>query len=764
MLTSVVFALAGAAAARAGTTPSTPPAVGDRTPPDYSAAWAEAYEKAAAFIADLSIEEKVNFTTGLDVSLCTGTTPAIRSFPGLCFQDGPLAVRDIDFTTVFPAGVNTAATWSRSLFRSRGIALGEEFRGKGVNVAFGPAMNMARVVNAGRNFEGFGADPYLAGEAAFETIVGIQSTGVQSCAKHWVDNEQEHGRMFSSSNVDDRTQHEIYAMPFVKSVMAGVAEVMCSENGVNQTAACGNSYLLNTLLKGEIGFNGSVISDWYATSGTSDAANGLDITMPGSNIGGGSPFGGNLTAAVKAGTISEDRLDDMALRILAPWYLLGQDAEDYPKPNYNVNDLNDPLTNQHVDVQGEHWKVVREVGAASIVLLKNEGTLPLSKPRTMVLVGSDAAPARTAGPNEFALNAGVDGVLTVGWGSGTGTFTYVVSPYEALAARARKDHTTMSWYFNDWNTTAAGIAAANQEVAFVFIQSDSGEEIGSFEGNLGDRNNITAWNNGDKLVKAVANANNNTVVVVHSVGPITMPWSEHPNITAVVWAGVSGTEAGNSLADVLYGDVNPSGRLPYTIAKKLSDYPTRLNEDNATTEQPLIQINYTEGLYVDYRHFDKKDIEPLFEFGFGLSYTTFNYSDLSIEAINGTESDLEEAWASSSAGPSGNGTTTALWLHQPAYNVTFTLTNSGSVDGTEIVQLYLNHPKSAKEPSSILRGFDDIYLAAGASTTVSLSLSRYDLSIWDVVSQSWVRPKGTIGVTIGASSRDARLRGSIAQE
>ena len=220
-------------------------------------------------------------------------------------------------------------------------------------------------------------------------------------------------------------------------------------------------------------------------------------------------------------------------------------------------------------------------------------------------------------------------------------------------------------------------------------------------------NNITAWNQGDKLVKAVADVNNNTVVVVHSVGPITMPWLKHPNITAIVWAGVSGTEAGNSLADVLYGDVNPSARLPYTIAKKITDYPTRLNEDNATTEQPLIQINYTEGyvthmmlimaltltvpfsLYLDYRHFDKKDIEPLFEFGFGLSYTTFNYSDLSIEAINGTETDLENAWASSAAGPSGNGTTTALWLHQPAYNVTFTLTNSGSVDGTEVCRYSL---------------------------------------------------------------------------
>jgi beta-glucosidase len=233
--------------------------------------------------------------------------------------------------------------------------------------------------------------------------------------------EQENQRMVESSNVDDRTAHEIYVAPFLRSVMAGVASVMCSYNLLNGTYACENDHSMNGILKNELGFQGFVMSDWSAQHSTISAVTGLDMTMPGDVVfdSGTSYFGANLTAYVENGTIPEARVDDMATRILASWYLLGQDSPDYPTTNFNAFVPLDEATNEHVDVQGDHGELVREIDRSSIVLLKNvNGALPLKKPRKLVLIGSDAAPAHIAGPNGFSDQGGMDGVLAVGWGSG----------------------------------------------------------------------------------------------------------------------------------------------------------------------------------------------------------------------------------------------------------------------------------------------------------------------------------------------------------
>src|SRR6266571_1692170 len=233
--------------------------------------------------------------------------------------------------------------------------------------------------------------------------------------------EQGHGRTQPSSNVDDRTQHEIYAAPFLRSVMAGVASVMCSYNLVNGTYACENNSTLNGILKSEFGFQGFIMSDWSAQHSTISAITGLDMTMPGDITfnSGTSYFGANLTAYVQNGTIPEARVDDMATRILAGWYLLGQDSPSYPHTNFNAFLPLDEATNEHIDVQDDHGTVVREVGTASMVLLKNvDSALPLKKPRTLALIGSDAGPAHAAGPNAFSSQTGVDGILAMGWGSG----------------------------------------------------------------------------------------------------------------------------------------------------------------------------------------------------------------------------------------------------------------------------------------------------------------------------------------------------------
>ncbi|KAJ1302819.1 hypothetical protein OPQ81_003125 [Rhizoctonia solani] len=612
--TSTATSVPGGVAASNTTSPNTPVPTGS-LPDDYfikgntPRTWSQALALAAKFIAPMSIEEKSALATGVGfgTSRCVGNIidqPKYK-FPGLCLQDSPLGVRLTDRVSAFTAGINAAATWDRKLIRARGVALGEEFRGKGVNVALGPAMNLARVAAGGRNWESFGADPYLSGEAAYETIVGMQSTGVQACAKHYINNEQEIKRDASSSDVDDRTQHEMYARPFLRSVAAGVTSFMCSYNQVNGTYVCENDKLLNGVLKTEYGFPGYVMSDWWATHSTESANRGLDMEMPG-GLGWGIPassawFGGNLTQWVKDGRISEARLTDMATRIIAGWYLTGQD-KDYPAVNFNTPTIDSGPLNLHVDVQGDHYKGIREMG-------------------------SDAAPP-LRGPNGFTDRAGLDGTLAMAWGSGTAEFPYLVSPLEALQARAKEDHTSISWHTLDWDTAGAKTRAENKDVALVFINSDSGEGYLTVDGNRGDRNNLTAWNNGDNLVQAVASVNPNTVVVVHSVGPIMMEsWIDNPNVTAVLWAGLQGQESGNALVDVLYGAVNPSAKLPYTIAKQRSDYGTDVVYDDSNG---IPHIPYSEGLFFDYRHFDKNNITPRFAFGFGLSYTTFGYANLRV--------------------------------------------------------------------------------------------------------------------------------------
>jgi len=340
-------------------------------------------------------------------------------------------------------------------------------------------------------------------------------------------------------------------------------------------------------------------------------------------------------------------------------------------------------------------------------------------------------------------------------------FQYLVSPYEALQARARSDQTTFSWFLNDFDLAGAGSAAMNQDVAIVFLQSDSGDSSNTVDGNTGDRNNLTAWHNGNELVLAVAAQNKNTIVVVHSVGAIIVePWIDHPNVTALIWAGVGGTETGNALVDILYGAVNPSARLPYTIAKSASDYPATVVTGTGTQPGASV-INYSEGLFIDYRHFDQNNIVPRYEFGFGLSYTKFTYTNLGIVANvyeNDTNTQLEANWA---AGQPTSSILTISWLHIVAVNVTFQVQNTGAVAGTEIPQIYLHYPANSGEPPAVLRGFTDVELQPGETQSVTLTLTRYDLSIWDTAGQSYVRALGTYSLSVGASSRDFRLNGTI---
>ncbi|KAF3065928.1 hypothetical protein GL218_09292 [Daldinia childiae] len=697
--------------------------------------WTAAYEKANASLAKLSQNDKINIVTGVgwNKGPCVGNTAPASSinYPQLCLQDGPLGIRFATGNNAFVPGIQVAATWDRALMRERGQFMAEETKGCGIHVLLGPVAGpLGKNPAGGRNWEGFGADPYLQGIAMAETIEGMQSVGVQANAKHYILNEQELNRETISSNIDDRTIHELYLWPFADAVHANVASVMCSYNKINGTWACENPYAIDTLLKKELGFQGYVMTDWNAQHSTVEAAtSGLDMTMPGTDFNGGSLYwGSKLTQAVSSGQVPQSRLDDMVRRILAAWYLLGQDS-GYPATNLKAN------------VQGTHKTNIRATARDGIVLLKNEGNiLPLKKPGKLGLVGS-AAVANPQGINACTDQGCNTGALGMGWGSGTASYPYFSAPADAIKTRAQADGTQISLSSSD-STSSVSSAVDGADAAIVFITSDSGEGYITVEDNVGDRNNLDPWHNGNELVKAVAAASDNVIVVVHSVGPVILETIlAQPNVKAIVWAGLPSQENGNALVDVLYGDTNPSGKLPYTIAKSAADYGIKTSQGND---------DFKEGLYVDYRKFDKEDIAPRYEFGYGLSYTNFTYSDIFVDG---------RPTAGPATGDIIPGGHADLW--ETVVTVTATITNSGAVQGAEVAQLYIGYPESAAAPPKQLRGFEKLALEPGAEDIVAFEIKRRDLSVWDTAKQNWVVPSGTFNFTVGASSRDIRLSGTL---
>ena len=457
---------------------------------------------------------------------------------------------------------------------------------------------MGRIPEGGRGWEGFGPDPYLNGICMAEAVEGMQGVGVQATAKHFILNEQETNRNTISSNLDDRTMHELYLWPFADAVHANVAAIMCSYNQINGTWACENGNAMNTLLKNQLGFPGYIMTDWAAQHSTVQAAtSGLDMSMPGSDYNGGSIYWGPaLTSAISSGSVPQSRLDDMVTRILAAWYMLGQDS-GYPAVNFNSN------------VQGTHNTNVRAVARDGIVLLKNQGALPLNKPQSIALIGSAAVQGQQA-KNQCTDQSCDNGALGMGWGSGSVEYPYFVAPADAINTQAKNDGTTVTTSSDDTPSDGAN-AAKGASAAIVFITADSGEGYLTVEGNAGDRNNLDPWHSGNALVQAVAAVNSNVIVVVHSVGPVILETIlALPSVKAIVWAGLPSQESGNALVDILYGGTSPNGKLPYTVAKASTDYGTAVTNGGSDS--------FAEGLYIDYRHFDNANIAPRYEFGFGL--------------------------------------------------------------------------------------------------------------------------------------------------
>lgn len=473
--------------------------------------------------------------------------------------------------------------------------------------------------------------------------------------------------------------------------------------------------------------------------------------MPGDlNFGSGiSHWGGNLTASIVNGTIPQWRIDDMAVRIMAAYYKVGRDRATIPinfnswtknTTGYAHFSVQDDFTvvNSHVNVQADHAKLIREIGGRSTVLLKNTGSaLPLHRPRSIAVIGEDAHP-NPAGINSCPDRGCNNGTLAMGWGSGTADFPYLVAPVDALREKAKLDGSLFQNVSDNYDLAAAAAAAKDASVAIVFANADSGESYITVDGNAGDRNNLTLWGNGDALIAAVAAVNKNTVVVLHTVGPVIVSaLKAHPNITALLWAGLPGQESGNAITDVLYGDVNPSAKSVFTWGAQRTDWGVDILYDSSD-QYP--QVPFPEGNLIDYRWFDANGIEPTYEFGYGLSYTTFSYSHLQIlkrfalpylpakgysrpaptfgvidrnPANNGvpagfrlvknyiypylnantsltgggivpphSQDSSPQPILSSGGSPGGN-----PGLYEVLYDVSATITNTGKVDGIEVVQL-----------------------------------------------------------------------------
>ncbi|CZR50174.1 related to beta-glucosidase 1 precursor [Phialocephala subalpina] len=760
------------------------------SPETQGVGWTDAYNKADNLVSKLTIEQKVSLVTGYyGASGCNGNIAPIPSlgFGGLCLQDGPVGIRLADLASTFPAGLTAAATWDKDLIYDRGKAIGSEFRGKGANVILGPVGGpLGRHLLGGRNWEGFSPDPYLTGVAMASSIKGIQDAGIQATAKHFIGNEQETMRGGSltangtlvdaiSSNIDDRTMHELYLWPFADAVKSGVSSVMCSYNRVNQTYSCENSKILNGLLKGELGFQGYVVSDWSAThSGVKAITSGLDMNMPGP-ISDADPtsnntyFGQNITLAVNNGSLPEDRLDDMARRVLTPYFFLGQDATDFPTVDpstiyvllqtygYSATSLGLPPAPASRDVRQDHKKLIREMGAAGVVLLKNtNGTLPLRSQTNIGVFGNSAGDVTDGLYYEGTKASGTgfgfqQGTLSVGGGSGTGRSTYIISPLQTLLERSD----ARVQYILDNEFIASGDLSSiypTPDACLVFLKTwaSEGYDRTSFENDWDSTvvvNNITA--------KCP-----NTVVITHSGGVNTMPWASNPNVTAILAAHYPGQESGNSIVDVLYGDVNPSGRLPYTIPAKESDYDIPVV--NVTGPEALDssawQSDFAEGLFIDYRHFDAKNITPLFEFGFGLSYTTYGINEPpSVKSVNNISSPFP--LPSTTVAPGGNPD-----LYTELFNVKANVSNTGAVPGAAVLQLYVSLKDAAVPegtPVRVLRGFEKVHIEPGDSAAVEFQLTRRDLSFWNTTAQDWQIPAGDALLSLGFSSRDLRSSSKV---
>nr|NNM90670.1 glycosyl hydrolase [Bacilli bacterium] len=649
-------------------------------------------------IEQMTLEEKA--------SLCSGrnfweTKPIERLFiPSIMMTDGPHGLRkqngDADHVglhdsvpaTCFPSGSALASSWNTDLLFAVGSALGRECQTHGVGILLGPAVNLKRSPLCGRNFEYFSEDPYLASRLATHHILGVQSQGVGTSIKHFAANNQEHRRMSTSAVIDTRTLHELYLASFEYAIkQAKPWTVMCAYNRLNGTYCAEHDELLTTILRDTWGFDGFVVSDWGAVNNRVEGIlAGLDLEMPGN----GGFNDANIVKAVNEGKLSMKALDDAVRNLLRI--------------------IDKVIQNRQSDTtysQEEHHQLARQVASECMVLLKNDrDILPLQKDGSLGLIGAFAKTPRYQGGGSSHVHP-----------------TKLVSSYDAILEEvgdAVEIHYAQGYLPDsddlDANLLEEAIAVAQKvDRVVLFIGLPERYESEGF-----DRLHLDIPDNHIKLLEQIAKVQTNIVVVLSNGAPIEMPWIDHA--TAILEGYLSGQAVGQAVADLLFGIVNPSGKLAETFPQKLHHNPSHLNFPGDGDE-----VIYHEGVFIGYRYYEAKSIKPLFPFGHGLSYTTFSYDHIEVNQQQISDQDT--------------------------LTVAVTVSNTGNYKGKEIIQLYVHdHQTTVNRPLKELKGFTKIELAPGEQKTVSFTLDKRSFAYFDTDLNDWQVQTGDFSLYAGPSS------------
>lgn len=650
-------------------------------------------------ISQLTLEEKAGLCSGLDFWHTKGVERL--GIPSVMVSDGPhglrkqeegadhLGIHDSIQAVCFPAACATSASFDRTLLYQMGETLGKECLAENVAVLLGPAVNMKRAPVCGRNFEYFSEDPFLAGELACAFTKGVQSKGIGVSVKHFAANNQETRRMTVSAKISERALREIYLPAFEWVVKeAHPKTVMCSYNKVNGVYASENQTLLTKILRDEWGFEGFVVSDWYAVNDRVRALQaGLDLEMPG----GDETNDKRIVEAVKSGALSEEVLDQAVERILRV-----------------VFDYADNRKKEKFDRQADHRKAV-EIAQECAVLLKNDGALPLREKEKVLFVGDFAQTPRYQGGGSSHVNAY----------SAEGALRFVESYGVAYAKGFGADGSG-----TPEERKEAVLAARNADKVVVFAGLPD-----SYESEGYDRTHIDLPESQNLLIQELIESGANVTVVLHNGSPVAMPWIKGVNAVLEVYLGGEGV--GEATVNLLYGNINPSGRLAETFPIKLEDNPAYLNFPGDKSE-----VDYSEGVFIGYRYYDSKKQDVLFPFGYGLSYTKFVYENLAVSKKEIYDNETLE--------------------------VCVDVKNVGTRAGKETVQLYVSdHTQSAVRPVRELKAFDKIELKAGEKKTVRFTLNKRAFAYWNEKLSDWYCADGEYEITVAKHSRDEGISEKI---
>ncbi|HEX4784130.1 MAG TPA: glycoside hydrolase family 3 C-terminal domain-containing protein [Candidatus Sulfotelmatobacter sp.] len=695
-------------------------------------------QRASMVVKEMTLDEKIALLHGTGMVGLSPMSPlAVHSnggagyvpgiprlgIPAIQMSDAAYGVRSSGengrYSTALPADVAAAASWDLDAAREYGALIGRELRAQGYNMTLGGGVNLTREPRDGRTFEYLGEDPVLAGKLVAAVMNGLQAQHVMGDIKHYALNDQESGRNAVNVNIDLRSARESDLLAFEIGLQGSdIAAVMCSYNRFHGDYSCENKYLLTDLLKKDWNFKGFVLSDWGGTHSMEKAsAAGLDHEEPGWIF-----FGDDLKKAVQAGKVPTAEVDDHVHRILRSMFSSGV--------------IDDPAQRGVVDVMGG-FEVAQKIAEQSIVLLKNDhAQLPLdaSKIRTIAVIGPHADVGMISGGGSAQVDPpGGNAIMPPGKGQThwQDKIWFPTSPLKAIRAKAAG----ATVQFDSGSDSAAAAALAkNSDVAIIFAYQWESEGM--------DLDSLSLPENQDDLIARVAAANPHTVVVIESGGPVTMPWADQ--VSGILEAWFAGSRGAEAVANVIFGDVNPSAKLPITFPKSEADlpHPTIVKPPKATVDAesqgwrriaaglPVFQVTYNEGVKVGYKWYDAENKTVLFPFGYGLSYTSYSYSNLNVTAGRNPR-------------------------------VSFTVTNTGSKAGTEIAEVYASLPASAEEPPKRLVGWSKVALNAEESKEVEVEVDPKYLSIFNVEKNGWQLIPGGYVFMVGGSSQDLPLKESV---